>query len=389
VPGASWAIIDGGEIAQTGAAGVREAGQPEPIGPETLFQACSISKPIAVCAMLRLGSRSVRGRRGREPTVDNVAGATARRVATGRHAQAIGEPQCGPDGPRVSRIPPRCCTADGRTDPRRRPACHQLRGAGRHHSGTQFRYAGGRTMVLQLLEDLTGTPFRELVRELVLDPLELSNSDYAQPLPPERVASAAVAHDQLGRPIDGLWHTSPELAAAGLWTTPTDLVRFAIAVQRAYAGEEDALLSPELAREALTTQMPASERIGGLDHLGLGLIITDEGRRFGHSGGNEGFKCHLLAYRDTGQGAAVMTNGENGAWVTQRAFAAIARVHGWPSYPEGLDDRVVPTTDEFERLAGRYRIGSRTYVDLTPAGVGFDATFQGQRDLSTVARMGE
>jgi CubicO group peptidase (beta-lactamase class C family) len=118
---------------------------------------------------------------------------------------------------------------------------------------TQFRYSGGGTVVMQqLLEDFTGTPFRRLVRELVLEPLGMSDSDYAQPLPNVLHAQAATAHDDVGRPIEGRWHTYPEMAAAGLWTTPTDLCKFAVAVQRAYAGADGALLSPGLARELLT-----------------------------------------------------------------------------------------------------------------------------------------
>ena len=76
--------------------------------------------------------------------------------------------------------------------------------------GLQFRYSGGGTMVMQqLLEDVTGTPLRELVRELVLEPLGMSDSDYAQPLPEELHDRAAAAHDEAGRPIEGRWHSYP------------------------------------------------------------------------------------------------------------------------------------------------------------------------------------
>jgi CubicO group peptidase (beta-lactamase class C family) len=381
VPGASWAIIEGGEITHTGSAGVLEASEPAPVESESLFQACSISKPIAVFAMLRLVDRGlleldedvnerltswqvpVTG--GWQPVVtlrqlaSHSAGLTVHGFPGYHHEARLptvrqildGVAPANTFGVRVDTIP-----------------------------GTQFRYAGGGTMVVQqLLEDVTGTPFRQLMHDLVLEPLEMSNSDYVQPLPSERYATAAVAHDELGRPIDGRWHAYPELAAAGLWTTSVDLARFAIAVQQAYAGADGALLSPDLAHEMLTPQIATSDRIGGLDHLGLGLFLADEGRRFGHSGGNEGFKCHLLAYRETGQGAAVMTNGDNGSWVTQRALAGIAKIHDWQSYPPELDERVVPADDELDRIAGRYRIGDHTYVDLVRAGTGLDATFHGQQ----------
>ena len=106
----------------------------------------------------------------------------------------------------------------------------------------------------QLLEDVTRTPLRELVRELVLQALGMSDSDHAQPLPEDLQTRAATAHDELGEPMEGRWHTYPQLAAAGLWTTPSDLAKFAIGVQRAYAGAED-ILSGALAHEMLTSRL--------------------------------------------------------------------------------------------------------------------------------------
>ncbi|WP_049797418.1 serine hydrolase [Kribbella flavida] len=95
-----------------------------------------------------------------------------------------------------------------------------------------------------------------------------------------------------------------------------------LAVQAAYADADGALLSPASGRALLTPQIPASERIGGLDHLGLGLLLGADGVRFGHSGGKLGFECHLLIDREAGTGAAVMTNGENGMRVIQLASTA-------------------------------------------------------------------
>jgi CubicO group peptidase (beta-lactamase class C family) len=180
-------------------------------------------------------------------------------------------------------------------------------------------------MVLQqLLEDVTGTPFEQLIHELVFGPLGMSDSNFAQPLPRTLEARAATAHDELGRPIEGRWHTNPELAAAGLWTTPTDLAKLAIGVQRTYAGDDDALLSAGLVRDMLTPQSAVTAPIGALTHIGLGFFLNESGQRFGHSGGNAGFRCQLVADRDTGQGAVVMTNADRGYWLSLRAFAAAA-----------------------------------------------------------------
>lgn len=383
VPGASWAVIDRGELVDTGCAGVVQADEPAAVVPGTLFQACSISKPVAVFAMLRLVDRGLLdldedvNRRLTSwqipPTGDWKPVVTLRQLAS----HSAGLTVHGFPGYREgTALPTTVQILDGTAPTNTFGVRVDI------VPGTQFRYAGGGTVVLQqLLEDVTGTPFQQLARELVLDPLGMADSDYAQPLPSALHDRAATAHDELGRPVHGRWHSYPELAAAGLWTTPTDLLKFAVGVQQTYAGAEGALLSPALSRELLTPQIAATDRIGGLNHLGLGLFLGDGGVRFGHSGGNEGFRCHLLAYRDTGQGAAVMTNGDNGSWVVQRAFAAIARTYEWSEFPQEVDEPDEPTDEALASLIGTYKLDGRLQMDVARGGSGLDVTFAGQPPL--------
>src|SRR5687768_6050275 len=53
-PGVSVAIIDNGGIAWARGYGVREAGRTSPVTTDTIFQAASISKPVAALVALRL-----------------------------------------------------------------------------------------------------------------------------------------------------------------------------------------------------------------------------------------------------------------------------------------------------------------------------------------------
>jgi CubicO group peptidase (beta-lactamase class C family) len=383
VPGASWALIDGGRIVERGSAGVVDADRADAVSSTTLFQACSISKPVAVLAMLRLVDRGLLeldedvNRRLTSwqvpPTGEWQPVITLRQLAS----HSAGLTVHGFPGYRAGdEVPTPVQILDGARPSNVFGVRVEL------VPGTQFRYSGGGTVVLQqLLEDVTGTPFAQLAHELVLEPLGMSDSAYAQPLPTELHDRAATAHDEVGRPLEGRWHTYPELAAAGLWATPSDLATFAIAVQNAHAGGDGALVSPALAREMLTTQVPATDRIGGLDALGLGLFLADGGKRFGHSGGNAGFKCHLLAYRDTGQGAAVMTNGDNGSYVVQRAFAGIAAAYGWEDYPTEATPREVPSAEVLEGLVGSYRLRDSVTVDVAVAGGGIEVAFGQQPPL--------
>jgi CubicO group peptidase (beta-lactamase class C family) len=385
VPGMSWALIDDREIAHARALGVQVASGSRPVTSTTRFQACSISKPVAALAVLRLVDRGLldldadindtltswRLPRNSEwqpvvtlrQLVSHSAGLTTsgfpgyKRSAKLPSAVEIltGVHPANTFGVRVDTIP-----------------------------GAQFRYSGGGTIVMQqLLEDVTRTPFPTLMRELVLDPLGMADSDYTQP-PPEVVHELlASGHDEIGTPVEGGWHVYPEMATAGLWTTPADLCRYAVAVQTAYAGEDGALLSQPLAREMLTPQVAGPGGFGGLSAVGLGPFIADDGpeSRFGHSGGNEGFRCHLLAYRERGFGAAVMTNSDAGSWLLQHAFAAVAEAYAWPGNLGNIAEPNLPDAATLAACAGTYRLRDGFELTITPAGAGLKVAFVGQTPI--------
>src|SRR5690606_17154585 len=87
--------------------------------------------------------------------------------------------------------------------------------------GSRWRYSGGGISIAQLVvEDETQKPFAQAARELVLQPFGMGNSTYVQPLPAALRDKAATGHRASGEPVAGNWHTYPEQAAAGLWTTP-------------------------------------------------------------------------------------------------------------------------------------------------------------------------
>src|SRR5499425_546670 len=88
--------------------------------------------------------------------------------------------------------------------------------------GTKFRYSGGGVTIEQLaIMDIEKKPFPQIAQETVLGPLGMTNSTYSQPLPAETREKAASGHRGYGEPVEGKIHVYPEMAAAGLWTTPT------------------------------------------------------------------------------------------------------------------------------------------------------------------------
>jgi CubicO group peptidase (beta-lactamase class C family) len=215
--------------------------------------------------------------------------------------------------------------------------------------GSEWRYSGGGFTVAQLLmEEAAGKPFPALLSELVLEPLGMADSTFEQPLPDRLRGSAASAHNPEGKPLPGRGHTYPEMAAAGLWTTPSDLARFLLEIRKATRGDS-AILTQDKARQMTTA---------GKGGYGLGLSVQGFGRaaRFGHGGSNEGFRCQMTAFLEQGQGAVIMTNGERGGGLADELLRAIAREYDWPAY-KPVERTVVPVpASELALLTGRYEM---------------------------------
>ncbi len=183
---------------------------------------------------------------------------------------------------------------------------------------------GGFTVMQQLMTDVAKQAFPEIVKSRVFDRLGLSRSTFVQPLPVAAHGDAATGHTD-GVPIAGKWRVHPELAAAGLWTTPTELARIIAELESALEGRSDLLLSAPSAREMLTAQKTG---------FGLGFAVEGEGRdfRFSHGGANVGFEAYFVAFPARGEGVVVMTNGNGGSKLAKEIIRAVAREQGWPGY---------------------------------------------------------
>lgn len=373
-------------VTESGTLGIREAGGDSPVTGTTRFQACSISKPVAVLGMLRLVDRGLLDLD--QDVNERLKSWRVPRNGTWQPVVTLRQLASHSAGLTVSGFP-----GYRRTDPL--PDSVQIL-SGAHPANTEgvrvdtmpgvrMRYSGGGMTVLQLLlEDVTATPFADLMRELVLDPVGMADSDYAQPPPVAVHDRLASGHDAHGRPVEGSWNVYPEQAAAGLWTAPADLCRWALAVRAANAGTDRAVLSPALAHELLTPRLPTGKaQTGGLDQIGLGVFLAGrDGRaRFGHSGSNVGFQCHALSYPDLGSGAVVMTNSDRGYFALQRALAAIAESHAWPDYPYELDEPKEPDRDSLAGFAGRYRLHDTSALSLRPVEDGLAVRFDGQPEM--------
>lgn len=350
VPGVSIAVIEDGRVAWARGFGVREAGGTEPVTPETLFQAASISKPVAATAMLRLVERGTleldadvnrylvawKVPESRFTAAEKV---TLRRIASHTAGLTVhGFPGYAPTDP----VPTPVQVLNGAAPANTEAVVVDT------FPGAVERYSGGGTVVMQqLLADVTGRPFPALMRELVLEPAGMSRSTFEQPLPAGRAGEAARAHDEGGAPLPGGWQVYPELAPAGLWTTPTELARWAIAVADARAGRPGALLTRETA-----AQMLAPVR----GEAGLGPFVGGTGRafHFRHGGVNAGFVSDLRMYPELGSGAVVMANGDGAHLLIREIQLALAAEYGWPDAGPALVRPVALSPAAAAGLAGEY-----------------------------------
>jgi CubicO group peptidase (beta-lactamase class C family) len=327
VPGVSVAVIDNGKIDWVKGYGIKETGGNAPVTPETLFQAASISKAVTALGTLQLVEKGILNLDS--PVNDKLVSwkvpenefsekekVTLRRLLT----HSAGLTVSGFPGYATSeQIPTLVQVLDGEKPANTSPVRVDM------IPGSQWRYSGGGFVVMQLLvADVSGRPFQETMQTTVLAPLGMTHSTFEQPLPRQKTEQAASAHLANGEVIQGRWHVYPELAAAGLWTTPSDLCRFAIELQKSVAGGSNKVISQEMAVKML------APGIGnwGLG-VGLGESTAEEKRSFSHGGGNKGFICMLFAFVNKGQGAVVMTNSENGNELVMEILRGLSSVYGW------------------------------------------------------------
>lgn len=357
VPGASVAVIHGGRIDWAAGYGVRDQRSGDPVTTETLFQAASISKSIGAMATLRLAQEGLvdldapvnsllsSWQLPAESYEDEV---TPRQILS--HTGGLGVHGF-PGYRRLDPLPTVVEILNG-VGPANTGAVRRIEPA-----GGGFRYSGGGSTILQLaLQDRTGQSYGALLDERVLRPLGMTRSTVQQPLPVAQWPDHSAAHGSDGRVVPGRFHTYPELFPAAVWTTPTDVARFTLELQRALAGP-DGPDGPDgqVLQRAWARQMV--EPVAG--NSALGLFIDEFGGEewFGHGGSNEGFKCQFYGSLQGGRGVIVMTNGDRGSVLADEITRSVALVYGWPGFVEAALETADLDPTELSKYAGRYGFG--------------------------------
>ncbi len=321
VSGVSIAVIDGYRVAWTSAAGFRDVAKKAPVTEATLFQAASMSKAVAAAGILRLFQDKGLSldidvntllQSWHVPMAPNVSGSVTMRRLLSHSAGVNVHGFQGYD--RDATLPTLLQVLDG-SPPANSEAIRvtSVPGSKTEYSG------GGTTIAQQVAVDLSGEPFATFMQQTVLAPLNMRASTFEQPLPAASQANAASGYYSDGKAVHRGWHVYPTMAAAGLWTTPSDLARFVLAIQDALRGRGKPPIDETVARE-MTTK--ASQLFALGPAVGSGL--------FWHDGANEGFQGTFIGLTTGGRGVVVMTNSDNGILLANEIVHSVARAYRWP-----------------------------------------------------------
>lgn len=327
VPAVSIAVIRDNKIFWSRAYGIIDKESKEPATGHTLFQAGSISKPVAAYGAL---FEVLKGKIDLDKNVNTYLTSwklpdnqfTKDQKVTLKHLLSHtggitvhGFLGYSPDLP----VPTLLQVLNG-APPANSPAIRVDKVPGK-----EWRYSGGGyTIMQQMLIDVEKKPFPAIMKERVLDPLQMKNSTYDQPLSSDKLKLAATGYLPDGSMTKGKRHTYPEMAAAGLWTTAEDLAKFAVDLQLTLQGTSSKVLSKSAAEQMLTPVL-------GTYGLGLDILKTGGDTYFQHGGWDEGFSSHLIAHKEKGYGVVILTNSNQPDFISE-VIRSVALTEQWDNY---------------------------------------------------------
>ncbi|MFK7935404.1 MAG: serine hydrolase domain-containing protein [Saprospiraceae bacterium] len=323
IPGVSIAVVEGGVLKWAKGYGLANTETGSEVNTNTLFQAASISKPLtALCALKLVDEGQVdldgdvnsylEGWSIPENDFTTTEKVTLRRLLShtaGTTVHGFGGYKQTETFPSIEMV----LNGEGNS-----PAIEVD-----EVPGSIWRYSGGGYTVMEkVVEDVSGLPLESHFTEVVSTPLNMTNSLLSQPLPEQFHDNASAAYNPRGKIVKGFWHNYPEQAAAGLWTTPTDLAKYCIEIHEIFKGKSDGILSPETVELMLTNHK---------DDFGLGLFLTEteDETIFHHAGNNVGFTNQMVAFANSGNAVVILTNAEKGMLLIDEILRGMEDFYGW------------------------------------------------------------
>ena len=350
VPGVSIALVENGAIKWAKGYGVANTDTKTNVDANTIFQAGSISKPVAALSALKLVEE---GKLDLDTDVNTylkdwqipankfttTEKVTLRRLLTHTAGMTVhGFPgyEQKDSFPTVTQV---------------------LNGQGNTPKvfvdtipNSIWRYSGGGyTLMEKIVEDTSNKPLEVYMAENFLMPLKMNNSTYEQPLSKKYHTNASAAYNSKGEIAEGFWNNYPEQAAAGLWTTPTDLAKYAIEIQQILAGKENGVLSKKTIEQMLTKHK---------NNWGLGpsLQWEKDSLIFRHGGKNRGFTNEFISFANKGSAVIVMTNADNGGRLIGEILKAFSKKYNWGISNQKIIETIEIPVEKLKKWEGKYKL---------------------------------
>jgi len=318
VPGAAVALVRGGEVVWADGFGMADVSTARPVTSDTIFNIASISKLVTAWGVMRLVERGEFD--PDEPVASHLtrwefpksefdsAGITARRLMS--HTAGLSMHSI--PGFEVSKPLPKLedILSGEYTGSVYAPSGSPMTQLS--PPGSEWRYSGGGTVLLQLLiEEITKETFTDYMAANVLAPLEMADSHFGWT--GSMATRAAVPYADSGKPYPTYRFTGT--SGAGLYTTARDLGRFVAAGFSGPTGSEPGrgVLEADTIEEMFE---PVLLNDATRSRCGLGYMIRDDDtqpfKTVRHGGSNFGWQALVIGVPERNCGLAILTNSDNG-----------------------------------------------------------------------------
>ncbi|MCD2259130.1 serine hydrolase domain-containing protein [Psychroserpens luteolus] len=364
VPGLSIAVLNNGVIEWDKGYGIADSLENRKVTTKTLFQAGSISKVVAATRALQLAEQSLidldlnvntylSSWKLPENEFTENQKVTTRRILNHTAGLTISGFKGYKKGETIPSIP-KILDGKGNTNPVR---VYKEPGKSWSYSG------GGYTIMQHMITDIEQKQFPEIMMENVLKPLGMTSSTFKNPLPQAYHNIAAAGYNFDGTQVEGKWWIYPEMAAAGLWTTPSELLVWAKEIQQILQTQKDGLLQVNTVSEMLTPNE---------DDQGLGPYVLD--LTFGHGGADEGFRADLVVWKKTPNAVVIMTNSQNGNTIIRELLLSIVHEYNLPGYTPTKRVFKEQSQEQLARFIGTYDFLEKGIANMTVKGDGLEFT---------------
>ncbi|PYF05725.1 serine hydrolase domain-containing protein [Ureibacillus chungkukjangi] len=325
VQGLSITLINHGQICDTENYGLLEVESNKYVNENSIFSACSISKFLTGMLVMKLtnqglldldedvNNRLVSWKIPENDLTKNKR-VTLRNLLS--HQSGIKDPENSfGELKTIPSFPSLVELLDGKT-----PYC-KVPIEVNYEPESGFDYSDAGYCIIQLLlEDVTGKPFHQMMKELIFEPLKMGNSTLDMSIPVMSSEKFSCGHNKNGKLVDGKYPLYPYPASSGLWTTSVDLAKLVIELMDAIKGESKVGISSNAIKDMISSQR-------GKDWVGLGVFLAGSEKEIEIQslGWGVGFQCMMVAFPYLEKGAVIMTNTELGVHQMEGIIGEIYR----------------------------------------------------------------